>query len=130
MDMLTIKFVVLFTISLAGFVVYIDMLDKTKSRFNIKEEKGLWYKSVNKVHKWSQIAIIVIMIFILYLTIFVYQKQLKMYCFMIYPIILTSFRAFMEWKYEEESNRYRINILDSSFLLLQFVVLGLASLWF
>ncbi|MCC5908836.1 MAG: DUF4181 domain-containing protein [Clostridiaceae bacterium] len=117
----------LLTVLLIGFGIYIDRLVKIKDKFNIKKEKNL-YKHVNKTHKWSEIAITIITLLVLYLIAFVYPKQLEIYYFMGALAVLHALRTFMEWKYEEESNRYRISILNSSFFLLLFVVLGLSSL--
>ncbi|MCC5908954.1 MAG: DUF4181 domain-containing protein [Clostridiaceae bacterium] len=116
------------TIFLVGCGLYIDRLVKIKNKYNIKNEDGL-YKHVNKIHKWSEIVIAIGMIFVFYLIVFIYSRQLEFRYIMGALATLYSFRVFMEWKYEEESNRYKISILNIAFFLFIIVVSELTTPW-
>ncbi len=109
----------LFTFLIA-YLIFIIALEKIViKKFNIKKKKGL-YKPVNKVHKWSEIIFIIVI-----LTIIFFVNELQHYFFPIFSTILFSFRAFMEWKFEKESKVFILSILSGSSALLVWIILVL-----
>lgn len=101
------------------FIFFIFLEKIIINKFNIKKKKGL-YKPVNKVHKWSEVALITVLISISFFII-----ELRQYFIPIFLPVVFGFRAFMEWKFEKESKGYILSILDGSVFLLIWIILNL-----
>ncbi|KUO51935.1 MAG: hypothetical protein APF76_06775 [Desulfitibacter sp. BRH_c19] len=109
-------------IFLIAFLILVIVAEKIIiNKFNIKKKKGL-YKHVNKVHKWSEVVIIIALIT---MTFFSKSSELRQYYLPIFFTVLFGFRAFIEWKFEKESKVYILSILNGSTVLLLLIILKL-----
>lgn len=101
-------------IFLFGYIIFLTLIEKVIiNKFNIRKKKGL-FKHFNKFHKWAEILLITGIILVLFIDAF--------YSFVLL-ILLLSFRAFMEWKFEKESKTYILNILNSGEFLLLLIII-------
>jgi hypothetical protein len=89
------------------------------------EYEGVIHKKVNKIHKWGEILLVILSLVGLYFIAFVSPRQLEPHYFLLSLILINSFRAFMELKYENYSKKYIISILSSCFLFITFIVFEL-----
>lgn len=107
-------------ITLIAFIISMIVLEKIMiNKFNIQKKKGL-YKHVNEFHKWSEVALIIALIIIIFSNI-----ELRRYFFPIFLVVLFGFRAFIEWKFEKESKVYILSILSGSAALSVWIILDL-----
>jgi len=107
-------------ITLIAFIISMIVLEKIMiNKFNIQKKKGL-YKYVNEFHKWSEAALIIALIIIIFSNI-----ELRRYFFPIFLVVLFGFRAFIEWKFEKESKVYILSILSGSAALSVWIILDL-----
>ncbi|MGE8079230.1 DUF4181 domain-containing protein [Peribacillus loiseleuriae] len=92
-------------------------------KFNIKKEKGWRYNShVNKIHKLGEWSILVVFLISI---IYVNPQKLAYYILLPYYIVMISFRAFMEWKYQREKRKYILTLSVLFFIVLGFICLYL-----
>ena len=103
-------------------LVYIGVLRFIKRRINIniQEINGL-YKHVNQIHRQLEILLSVLLIVIFCIIGFVYPKRLEPHNILVLLTVLSSFRSFMEWKFNKQSKQYILYILNSSVFLLVFI---------
>ncbi|WP_203363573.1 DUF4181 domain-containing protein [Bacillus sp. REN10] len=90
-------------------------------KYNIPKKQGFFYHYVHTQHK-----IIEIFLWLLYIlgTMFLYLPEYSFipsatlaYSPLAFLIMMHLLRAFMEWKYERETNRYRLSLAFVAYLL-------------
>jgi len=103
-----------------AFIIPFIVIEKFLiKKFDIKKKKGL-YKHVNKVHIWLEVVLAIALI-----TIAFFISEFKSYYVPIFLIVLYSFRAFIEWKFDKESKVYILSILSASAFLLLLILFKL-----
>lgn len=85
-------------------------------KYNIPETKGFFYNYVNTQHKIIEIALLLFYLIGTFLLTFRFLEEghLSRALFTYFPVVflitLYLIRAFMEWKCERETNRYRLSL--------------------
>lgn len=88
-----------------------------RKKFKIDKPKRFVYRSVNTFQKWIERTIIIAFLISLW---FVDHTLPLLIAFF---LVLTSFRTFMEWKYEREKKEYIITLFS---IFLYLLIFGLA----
>ena len=110
-----------------GFGFYINKLVKIK-RNNDIEDKVKLYKHLTIRDKSVMAIIVLVLLGILYGITFVSSQPYLFEFVLGSGGVLQGLRAYLEWKYEQQSNRHKISILNSGFLLFLFVLFGLRAI--
>lgn len=110
-----------------GFGFYINKLVKIK-RNNDIEDKVKLYKHLTIRDKSVMAIIVLVLLGILYGITFVSPQPYLFEFVLGSGGVLQGLRAYLEWKYEQKSNRHKISILNSGFLLFLFVLFGLRAI--
>ncbi|OZI12661.1 hypothetical protein CEW92_05770 [Bacillaceae bacterium SAS-127] len=88
-------------------------------KYNIPKTKGFFYNYVNTQHKVIEISLLLVYIFGTMFLYFPEESRIPSatlaYSPLVFLIVLHLIRAFIEWKYERETNRYRLSLLFLAF---------------
>lgn len=81
-------------------------------KYNIVADFGL-YRHINNAHKWVERILLLLFIIIMVVTVFEFAlSQENIYVFIFgFFTLLSSFRTFMEYKYEREEKKYIIELI-------------------
>ena len=127
--MYIVNFVGSLIVFFLGFGFYLNKLMKIKKNNDI-EGKIKLYKHLNITDKSVVVIIVLVLLGILYGITFVSPQPYLFEFILASGALLQGLRAYLEWKYEQKSNRHKISILNSSFLLFLLVFSGLRSVLF
>ncbi|WP_411334753.1 DUF4181 domain-containing protein [Metabacillus indicus] len=75
-----------------------------RRKLDIPKTKGLIYRGVSTLHRWTER--IMLLIYIICLMIFDFSMGL----FLAFIILFFAFRTYMEWRYEREKKEYLITM--------------------
>ncbi len=85
------------------------------------ETKNLVYISVNKLQRRLELALVGLVLGGLFVWAFFFSNPISPYFFIGALSPLFAFRALMEWRFDKDSKRYYISILDSGMYLIIFI---------
>ncbi|AKL86600.1 DUF4181 domain-containing protein [Bacillus atrophaeus] len=108
--MSTLHFIILMLIA-AAFSTAFHFYAKKKLGIH---KPGWRYKPVNSTQRWLEIVLL-----ISYLIALIYFPT--EYMIILFFLLLSSFRAFMEWKYEPEEKQYIYNLFGTCLFLVIFI---------
>ncbi|MEC2309955.1 DUF4181 domain-containing protein [Bacillus atrophaeus] len=108
--MSTLHFIILMLIA-AAFSTAFHFYAKKKLGIH---KPGWRYKPVNSTQRWLEIVLL-----ISYLIALIYFPT--EYMIILFFLLLSLFRAFMEWKYEQEEKQYIYNLFGTCLFLVIFI---------
>ena len=127
--MYIVNFVGSLIVFFLGFGFYLNKLVKIKRNNNIEGNVKL-YKHLNITDKSVVMIVVLVLIGVLYGITFVNPQPYLFEFILGAGALLQGMRAYLEWKYQEKSNRHKLSILNSSFLLFLLVFWGVRSILF
>ncbi|MGM7636674.1 DUF4181 domain-containing protein [Bacillus sp. Hm123] len=109
-----------FLIFLTITVIILRYIEKSLvKKYHIPKTKGFFYNYVNTQHKVIEISLLLVYIFGTMFLYFPEESRIPSatlaYSPLVFLIVLHLIRAFTEWKYERETNRYRLSLLFLAF---------------
>ncbi len=93
-----------------------------KKKFNINEKIGWYYKPVNNLHKWLERSFLIVW-FAFIMVGLTLGISVKSYFLFIFLLVFAGLRAFMEWKYEVETKRYYLSLINVIQVLIILIIL-------
>ncbi|MGI6307496.1 MAG: DUF4181 domain-containing protein [Dethiobacteria bacterium] len=114
-------FLVITILFYAGTYIYI------RRKFNIKIS-GFFYTPTNKIHKYGERFLLILFLMVGGIAIFGYSVPIEPPYWYTIPFMLWCiFSAFMEWKFDKDSKKYILSLLEFAFILI--LLLGLIHLY-
>ena len=118
--MYIVEFASSLIVLILGICFYLYKISKTKKNNNI-EDKIKLYKHLKTIDKLAVVIISLFLIGVLYfITIINPQPYLVEFIFGV-GALAHGLRAYFEWKYEKKSNRHKLSVLNSGFLLFMLI---------
>ncbi|MDG5788359.1 DUF4181 domain-containing protein [Evansella sp. AB-P1] len=102
------------------FIVWIVGIHFLSKKLKISRPFGR-YKPVNKLHRYSELVVVFIIILIPFSLLIFFDIYINMSYFLVAIGLLIGYNAFMEWKYDKESKRYIISVLEICFTFFVFI---------
>lgn len=112
-----------------GIGFYLYKISKTKKNNYIEANIKL-YRHLNTIDKLAVIIISLFLIGILYFITYVNPQPYLIEFIFGVGALAYELRAYFEWKYEEKSNRHKLSILNSGFLLFMLIFWRIRSVIF
>ena len=96
-----------------------------RKKLNIKN--GIPYMFLNRAHQWIEISFLLVSLVVL-LFLFLNNYPLVLHHVFLYLVVISIFRAFMEWRFAKGTRRYLLNVLSAAFSMVLFVIFEFGDL--
>lgn len=80
------------------------------------------YHRKNNLHLWLEVTVLIILFIGFFIWGFVYMRPVEFYYYFGLFSIFLAFRTVFEWKFDKNSKRYIVSILDSVMFFIVFVI--------